>query len=217
MIGQKSNYGGNYIMEDLVFIHDFKSEPYTTVDVLVQHTRTSRHAVMQLIGTHKNKLKQLGNMAFEMRKLNGRGRPRKEWLLNEPQATLLMTMLDNTPVVAEFKLNLVKAFYELREEVTKQRVMLERNRKTNKDLGEVIHDYLPDNSHAYSNYHTLAYKTVTGFTPKKLRDMYHVSHAQDALTSEQVERLEQVKQAIASLIMIGQDYQTIQRAISRPA
>ncbi|WPQ68521.1 Rha family transcriptional regulator [Weissella paramesenteroides] len=207
-------------MEDLVFIHDLKSEPYTTVDVLVHHTKTSRHAVMQLISTHKNKLEKFGVMAFEMRKpVKGSkgGHPRKEWLLNEPQATLLMTMLDNTPVVAEFKLNLVKAFYELREEITKQRVMLERNRKTNKDLGQVIHDYLPDNPYAYSNYHTLAYKTVTGFTPKQLRGMFHVEDAQDALTSEQLEQIELIRQVIAGLIMIGQDYRTIQRAISKGA
>ena len=202
-------------MKDLVFIHDFKSEPYTTVDVIVHYTKTSRHAVMQLISAHKNELEQLGNMAFKMRNLNGRGRPRKEWHLNEPQATLLMTMLDNTPVVAKFKLNLVKAFYELREEVTKQQLMLERNRKTNKDLGEVIREYLPDNPHAYSNYHTLAYKAVTGVIPSKLCKQRHVKNAPDALTSDELEKMEQVRHAIAGLIVIGQDYESIKLAVTK--
>ncbi len=221
MAGQKSNYSYNtkgyevnYNMKNLVFVHDMKSEPFKTVSVLTLHTKTSRHAVMQLINNHMNELEEFGNMAFEMRKLNGRGRPKKEWHLNEPQATLLMTMLDNTPVVTEFKVNLVKAFYELREEVANQRVLLERNKQINKDLGQVIHEYLPDNQYAYSNYHTLAYKAVTGYTPKQLRSMYHVANAQEVLTSEQLDEFERVKQAIASLIMIGQLYKVIKQAVS---
>ena len=200
-------------MENLVFVHDMKSEPYTTVSVLTMHTKTSRHAVMQLINNHMNELEEFGNMAFEMRKLNGRGRPKKEWHLNEPQATLLMTMLDNTPVVIEFKVNLVKAFYELREEVANQRVLLERNKQINKDLGQVIHEYLPDNQYAYSNYHTLAYKAVTGYTPKQLRSMYHVANAQEALTSDELEKMEQVRHAIAGLIVIGQDYESDRKSV----
>ncbi|WP_165314772.1 hypothetical protein [Weissella sagaensis] len=92
--------------------------------------------------------------------------------------------------------------------------MLERNKQINKDLGQVIHEYLPDNQYAYSNYHTLAYMAVTGLTPKKLRNMYHVANAQEALTNEQLDEFERVKQAIASLIMIGQTYKAIKQAIS---
>jgi hypothetical protein len=55
---------------------------------------------------------------------------------------------------------------------------------------------------------------VTGLTPKKLRNMYHVANAQEALTNEQLDEFERVKQAIASLIMIGQTYKAIKQAIS---
>lgn len=207
-------------MEDLVFIHDLKSEPYTTAKVISQFTNNKLQSINDLIRNHKSKFERLGVLRFKIVKpVKGSkgGRPRKEWQLNEPQATLLMTMLDNTLVVAEFKLNLVKAFYELREEVTNQRVMLERNRQTNKDLGQVIHEYLPDNPYAYSNYHTLAYKTVTGFTPKQLRGMFHVKDAQDALDSEQLAQIELTRQIIARLIMIGQSYDVIKQAISKGA
>lgn len=212
MVGQK----GNYIMEELVMRGNVREGVYTTSEIVSEYVGVTFEHVGQITRKHKDRLEKFGKLVFEKRPLPS-GQYRKVWHYNEQQATLLITFMRNTEQVADFKENLVKAFYQLREEVTNQRVMLERNRKTNKDLGQVIHDYLPDNPHAYSNYHTLAYKTVTGFTPKKLREMYHVSHAQDALTSDQVERLEQVKQAIASLIMIGQDYQTIQRAISKPA
>ena len=203
-------------MEDLVMRGNVKEGIYTTSEVVADYTNVELRTLNKLTNKHKSRLEKFGKVRFEIRPLPS-GQKQKIWHYNEQQATLLITFMRNTEQVADFKENLVKAFYELREEVTNQRVMLERNRKTNKDLGQVIKEYLPDNPHAYSNYHILAYKTVTGFTPKKLREMYHVSHAQDALTSDQVKRLEQVKQAIASLIMIGQDYQTIQRAISKGA
>lgn len=214
-------------MEDLVFIHDFKSEPYTTSDIVSEFSGVKHRQIRELIKRHFHEFNELGVLTFETSKpVKGSqgGRPHKIFHLTETHVTFLFSLLDNTPQVVKFNLLIAKAFKELKKRVAEQQqeiadknILLERNRKTNKDLGQVIHDYLPDNPYAYSNYHTLAYKTVTGFTPKKLRDMYHVSHAQDALTSEQVERLEQVKQAIASLIMIGQDYQTIQQAISKPA
>lgn len=196
MVGQKSNYGGNYIMEDLVFIHDFKSEPYTTSDIVSEFSGVSRRKIRRLIASHSNEFDELGVTTVEWSKpVKGSqgGRPHKIFHLTETHVTFLFSLLDNTPQVVKFNLLIAKAFKELKKRVAEQQqeianknLMLERNRKTNKDLGQVIHDYLPDNKYAYSNYHTLAYKTVTGFTPRKLRDMYHVSHAQDALTSEQV-------------------------------
>ena len=116
---------------------------------------------------------------------------------------------------------IAKAFKELKNRVAEQQqeianknLLLERNKQINKDLGQVIHEYLPDNQYAYSNYHTLAYKAVTGYTPKQLRNMYHVANAQETLTSSQLDEFERVKQAIASLIMIGQPYKIIKQAVS---
>lgn len=203
-------------MEDLVFIHDFKNEPYTTVDVIVHYTKTSRHAVMQLINVHKSELGQFGVVAFEMRKpVKGSqgGRPYKEWHLNEPQATLLMTMLDNTPVVANFKLNLVKAFYEKREEVAKQQSEIEKLKPVNKDLHQVIKDCLPDvKSYTYSNFDNLACKVAVGLNPKQIKNQYHVTDFKQVLSVEQLERLKQVRLMFSNLIQMGMTYQDILKA-----
>ena len=189
---------------------------YTTSEIVSEYVDVKLRTLNKLTNKYCSRLEKFGKMRFEIAPLPS-GQSRKVWHYNEQQATLLITFMRNTEQVADFKENLVKAFYQLREEITKQQLMLERNHKTNKDLGEVIHEYLPDNKYAYSNYHTLAYKTVTGFTPKQLRTMYHVADAQEALTSEQLEQIETVRQAIASLIIIGQDYRTIKQAISKPA
>lgn len=60
---------------------------------------------------------EFGVLSFEMTKpLNAElgGRPSKIYYLNEPQATLLLTYLQNTTIVREFKKALVKEFYQMR-------------------------------------------------------------------------------------------------------
>ena len=48
---------------------------------------------------------------------NKGGRPEKVYHLNEPQATLLITYLKNTEPVREFKKELVRQFYAMRERI----------------------------------------------------------------------------------------------------
>ena len=50
------------------------------------------------------------------------GQNTKDYILNEQQATLLVTFLKNTEQVANFKTNLVKAFFKMREELSKFRM-----------------------------------------------------------------------------------------------
>ena len=66
MVGLKSNYGGNYIMEDLVFYHGFKSEPYTTVNIISQFTYIKMQSINDLIRNHKIKFEKLGVLRFEI-------------------------------------------------------------------------------------------------------------------------------------------------------
>ncbi|KRN50671.1 hypothetical protein IV71_GL000779 [Fructobacillus fructosus KCTC 3544] len=71
----------------------------------------------------------------------------------------------------------------------------------------------PDDLHAYSNYHQLAYKYVTGMTPKQLKRAKGVNSPEDALDNDQKERLERVKQNIALFILDGNDYQDIKKKL----
>lgn len=203
-------------MNELVMYSNPTDGIYTTPEIIAEYTNISRHAIMQLINNHKNKIEAFGVLAFEMRKpLKGSkgGRPTKQYRLNESQATLLITLLDNTPVVAEFKTSLVKAFYEQREELTNARIMLERNHKTNKDLGETIKNCLPDNPHAFSTYHNLAYKAVTGLTSKQIREANNIKNAQDDLTADELKQLELFRSTIADLIELGKSYQEIKAIV----
>ncbi|EJF95951.1 Rha family transcriptional regulator [Bartonella taylorii] len=66
------------------------------------------------------KHKDFGSLAFEMRvsKRDGKGGQKREVaILNEPQATLLMTYMRNNDTVRAFKKALVKAFYDLKNQL----------------------------------------------------------------------------------------------------
>jgi len=70
-------------------------------------------AVLQLIGNNVADFEEFGTLAFEMRPLPGGGNPVRLALLNEQQATLLMTFQRNTSKVREFKKALVRAFFDM--------------------------------------------------------------------------------------------------------
>ncbi|MBJ7654430.1 Rha family transcriptional regulator [Weissella confusa] len=209
-------------LNNLVFYHSLNETAYTTVDVIAEYADVQRKSVNELIRTHKADLEEFGFLSFEMAKLNGRGRPRKDWQLNEQQVTFLFSLLDNTPQVVKFNMALTKAFYEVKErarrleiESARQQERLESLTVTNKTLADVVHDRFPDWKYAYTTINNLALKTVTGMDAKHLRDRYKVTDAKDALTIDQVADLERVREAIKALLLIGMSYEEVKRALAK--
>lgn len=80
-------------LQQLVFLppQGTAREPFTTSEIIADVAGVRRHAVNQLIQKHKADFEEFGILAFEMPKKTGRGRPERNYRLNEQQATLLMT------------------------------------------------------------------------------------------------------------------------------
>lgn len=77
--------------------------------------------VLQLIRTYRDDLAEFGTLESETRPFNGmdgKVQYREVFLLNEPQATLLMTYMRNMNRIREFKIALVKAFYDMARQLT---------------------------------------------------------------------------------------------------
>lgn len=86
--------------------------------IIAGRTEVQHRAVLQLIRSHLAELESFGDLAFEMRDRVGVPGPAQQVAhLNEPQSTLLMTFMRNSPIVVEFKLELVKQFYAMRQEL----------------------------------------------------------------------------------------------------
>lgn len=88
----------------------------TTSLVIADGTENEHRTVLQLIRNNLSDFEEFGLVAFEMRpRPQGQhgGADVQYAVLNEEQATLLMTYMRNSTVVKDFKKRLVRAFYDM--------------------------------------------------------------------------------------------------------
>ncbi len=100
------------------FIVEYNGTPSVSHTIIAQNTDNEVSSVKRLIDNHLSDFEEFGVLGFEIVKpLNAElgGRPSKIYYLNEPQATLLLTYLQNTPIVREFKKALIKEFYQIKK------------------------------------------------------------------------------------------------------
>ena len=201
-------------MGDLVFLEPncIKAVPFTTSDVIVEYAKIKHHAVQQMISKHESSLKKFGIVAFEMRKLSGAGRPETIYHLNEEQATLLITFLKNTETVIDFKVELVKQFYQMRSELQKRQIGKLELRPTRKTLTDEIQDNPEHNKWDYKLFTDLAYKMATGKIAVQLRKERGASKnavALDYMTADEIVLVDKLTYKIAVLYEMGLDYYQI--------
>ena len=204
-------------MLDLVFYSDstLKAQPYTTPEVIAANTGIKRRSVIDLIARNKEELEQFGILRFEIVKINGRGRPRKIYHLNEQQATLLLTFLDNTPQIKAFKVALVKQFYEMRDELTKRNINRAIEKPVKKTLMDCIKKWKYASKYAYSNINKLLIKGATGLSIKALKkERGDAKVALDLLTSQEQEKYKQLEQKVIAYIEADFDYQLIKALLT---
>ncbi|MBZ4025491.1 Rha family transcriptional regulator [Ligilactobacillus salivarius] len=203
-------------MLDLVFYTDntLKAEPYTTSEIIANNTNNSRVSVRRLIEKHIDRLKQFGKVEFEMQPLPS-GQKAKVYKLNEQQATLLITFLDNSDIVANFKTLLVKQFYEMRDELTKRNINRAIEKPVKKTLMDCIKKWKYASKHAYSNINRLLIKGATGLSINALKkERGDAKAALDLLTSQEQEKYKQLEQKVIAYIEADFDYQLIKALLT---
>lgn len=127
-------------MNEIVFLKSMKisEKPYTTSLVISKYAGVEHHSVTRLIRRYKEDINEFGIFGFEIHKTNGRGRPKKIYHLNEQQATLIITYLDNTPAVRKFKKELVRQFYAMKEELMLRQLNRQQGKEIHSSLTEAI-------------------------------------------------------------------------------
>ena len=202
---------------NLVYL-DGKKEPYTTNEIIAECAEIDRISVRKLIENHKEDLEAFGILSFEMTKINdGRGRPRKIYHLNEQQATLLITYLDNTKPVREFKVALVKAFFEMRDELSKFREQRALEKPMHKTLNEAISkwDNAPKPPHGYSIVSNLLLKLSTGKNKQQLTADRGGKTGLDCLTSVELAKYQAYERAVIPLIELNMEYGVIRDTLKQ--
>lgn len=211
-------------LPDLVFLHQMgaKAEPYTTSDIIAEYTGHSYRSIQRTIDNQMARLERFGRVRFQFTPFETKGgvQRHKVYHLNEEQATLLITFLKNTPVVADFKVELVRQFYTIRQELTRRKELRTEGKPIRRSLTDALRDsgeVVRMKGHAYAAYTNLAYKLTTGKSARQLRKERGAGPktvAADFLTSEELERYQKHESAIAALLDIGLDYPRIRVALA---
>ena len=198
-------------MNDLVFLEPNKieSEPFTTSDIIAECAQVQHHAIQQLIARYESDLKEFGGLAFEMRTV--KTNLTKVYHLNEPQATLILTFLKNTPPVREFKKNLVRQFYAMRNELLRRQVERTTLKPIRREMTDAIQEY--DNGKwSYKKYTDLVYKSALGKTAvqlRKERGAPKTAKAMDYLTADELAAITKGTYQVSVLLEKTQDYELV--------
>ena len=193
----------------LVFVHGLNEEPYTTDKIIAEHSGNSLHAVKVLIYNHKQDFEDFGILSFEMTKLPGRGRPQKTYHLNEQQATLLITYLDNTPQVNQFKKSLVREFYRMKQELTTRQINRAIEKPQRKTLMDAVKSWPNANQWSYRNMTQLLLKRATGLTANQIKQQRHVNNSLDGLTVKEQERYKQLENIAIGLVSLNKTWDEV--------
>jgi phage regulator Rha-like protein len=192
---------------ELVYM-DGKKEPYTTSAIIAECAGIKHHAIQEHIRKQIARLEQFGKVSFKMRPLQS-GQQAKDYILNEQQATLLITFLKNTEQVANFKTNLVKAFFEMREELSKFRMQRALEKPKRKTLHDSIENWEQAPKHAHSTMNNLLLKAVTDRNAKQLVEERGGYNGIDSLTSDELEQYQAFEDMAIAMISLNMSYQEI--------
>ena len=211
VLGGKHEQQEERKLMELVYI-DGKKEPYTTSAIIAECAGVKHHAIQEHIRKQIGRLEQFGKVSFKMRPLQS-GQQAKDYILNEQQATLLITFLKNTEQVANFKTNLVKAFFEMRDELSKRYLQRELEKPKRKSLTEAIQAWEKAPKHAYSTLTNLLLKGATGKNKSQLMQERESGNGIDSLTSDELTNYQRLEDMAIAMINLNRGYHEIKELI----
>lgn len=197
---------------ELVYL-DGKKEPYTLSSIIAEHAEITHKALKEQIRKHLTELEQFGEVPFKMEALPS-GQKSKDYILNEQQSTLLITFLKNTAPVVTFKSALVKAFFEMRDEVTEFRYQRALEKSKHKELTQAIKEWRHFNRWSYKAISDLLLKAITGQTAKQLKQS-RTGHkiALDCLSAEELSKYRELERKVIVLLELNAEYDDIKKLV----
>ena len=205
-------------MKELVFLQSLKDEPYTTPEIIAEHTGIEYRSISDLIRRNKADLEYFGVLRFEIVKPTSKkgGRPKKIYHLNEQQATTLITFLDNTPQVKAFKVALVSEFFKMRDELTKRKINRIEEKPLRKTLTDAVKEWEHRTDWSYNHISNLLYKAVTGMNAKQLKKARNpkVKASLDVLTSEEQEQYKQLETRVIGYLLAQMTFDQIKAMLN---
>lgn len=197
-------------MNDLVYLK--KNDAFTDSMVIANGTGNQHHTITRILRKYPA---DFGKMEFmDLKSINSKsGRPTKVYLLNEEQATLLITYLDNTETVRDFKRNLVHQFFEMRKFIaekatttwieTRQQGKLTRKAET--DTLQRLVEYAKEQGSTHSDKLYITYtKLANKMAGVERRDMASIMQLNNLSMMETI-----ILHMVDSGILMGKHYKDI--------
>ena len=188
-------------MEELVYLK--RDDAFTDSMIIAEGTGNQHESVVRILTKHRKDFEDFGKLEFADLKSGKRGRPTKVYLLSEEQATLLVTYLDNTEVVRQFKKTLVHQFFVMRKFLAEKQttVWLEARQQgmiTRKAETDVIKELVEYAKAQGSTHADMLYMTYS-----KLANTLCGIKSRDQATSSQLHDLSIFENLILSMIRSG--------------
>lgn len=194
-------------MNNLVTIQE--KQAVTTSLAVADGCQLTHQAVIKLIRRYQSDFNEFGQLRFEISVTKRAGEKTEYAILNEDQATYLITLFRNTGIVRRFKIELVKAF----RRITNQLAKLQK--------ADPEFRYVRDDSKISQRYMNDSIKSSRDKAGKETR-AYHYSNEilmvnevfcgkrepvdRDGLTSDQLKRLAQILRENDLMINEGKQY-----------
>lgn len=199
---------------ELVYM-DGKKEPYTLSSIVAECAEIKHRHLKILLNKHREDFERFGKVTFKISPSES-GQNVRDYILNEQQATLLITYLRNTEPVRNFKTNLVKAFFEMRDELTKFKLQRALEKPKRKTLHDSIESWKEAPKHAHSTITNLLLKGTSGMNKKQLMAARGGLTGIDSLTSTELVRYQALEDMAIAMINLGMTYQDIKSMVFRP-
>lgn len=188
-------------MNELVYLK--KDDAFTDSMVIANNTDNQHESVIRIITKYLKDFEDYGRLEFTDFKSGKRGRPTKICYLNEEQATLLITYLENTEVVRAFKKKLVHQFFEMRKFIAERHTSTwietrQQGKLTRKSETETIKNLVEYAKEQGSTHPDMLYMTYS-----KLANKYAGINKRDNATVMQLNNLSLMEHIILNVVQNG--------------
>lgn len=196
-------------MYDLVEVR--KDEVFTNSKVIAEGTDNKHHSITAIVQKYESDFGEFGKVRFEMRPLPS-GQKEKIYLLNEEQATLLMTYLRNSVITRKFKKELVRQFYAMRRFLIEKqsklwsdtRIASKENRLKETDVIKLLVEYAREQGSTHSDKLYLTYTKLAKTVIRGKRDEMTASELNNLTLVESI-----ILQTIKIDMSMGMHYKDI--------
>jgi len=189
-------------------VFEKKSTVYTNSMIISEKSKNQHESIVRTIVGNLNDFEEYGTIEFTDLKSGKRGRPTRIYNLNQPQATLLMTFLDNTEPVKNFKKDLVREFFKMESFIKN---LFEAKQYFPEFTDAIMSTHEEPKHYHFSNELNMINQIVTGMNAKQFKVAHglenEVGSIRPYLNLQQLEAVKALQRIDIGLIISISDFQ----------